>query len=354
MAGLAVMLGAGIWLLSGTPGTLVNEEPPSLGPTRQAGDETVLVRVEEGANAREIGQDLEAAGVIQSARLFRVLASLMAAGDDLVAGDYEFERGETALAAVNRISQGLTAPLVVAFPEGMRAEETGELLEQRGIVSAEEFRTALDDVYVAPFLAELPPEAGLEGFLFPATYGFARGIGGHQVVQQFLSAFDSRYQESIVPLLAASGRSLLDVVTLASIVEREARVAGERPIIAGLFLNRLEIGMPLQADPTVQYALGGDAASVQEFGHWKRELTVADLELNSPYNTYVNVGLPPGPIASPGLDSILAVLQPADTNFLFFVARPDGCHLFAETLEEHNQNVSAIEAGIESTEECQP
>lgn len=342
--GLAALLGVGIWLLSETPGTLVNEEPPRLGPTRQPGGETVIIEVAEGDSARDVGEKLEEADVIQSARLFRVLASLMGVGDDLVAGDYEFERGETALGAVRRISQGVTAPLIVTIPEGLRAEEVAELLERRGVVSADEFRRALGDEYQVSFLAELPPGAGLEGFLFPATYGFSRETSGHQVVQQLLDAFDQRYREELLPALArAGGRPLDEIVVLASIVEREAQVAEERPLIASVFLNRLALGLPLQADPTIQYAAASDPESVRQFGYWKQELTLADLAIDSPYNTYGNVGLPPGPIANPGLDSLLAAANPADTNYLFFVARPDGSHVFAETLEEHRQNVCQLD-----------
>ncbi|HWQ28370.1 MAG TPA: endolytic transglycosylase MltG, partial [Dehalococcoidia bacterium] len=137
------------------------------------------------------------------------------------------------------------------------------------------------------------------------------------------------------------------VVTLASIVEREARVPEERPLIASVFLNRLRLGIPLQADPTVQYALANDPANVEAFGYWKSELTVDDLRLDSPYNTYVYVGLPPGPICNPGLDAIRAVLRPAQTNYLFFVAKPDGSHAFAETLEEHERNVAQYQGGSE-------
>ena len=339
LLGLAALLGVGIWLLSGTPGSLVNEEPPPLGPTPGSPDDAVLVRVEAGDGASEIGDKLEAAGVIQSARHFRVLAALMGLGHDLVPGDYEFERGETALSALRRISQGLTSSLVVTIPEGLRAAEVAQVLERRGVVSAQDFLNALSVTYVAPFL-EGEPGPGLEGFLFPATYSFSRGIAPQQVAQQMLDAFDQRYREQIAPLLG--DRSLREVVTLASIIEREARVPEERPVIASVFLNRLELGFPLAADPTVQYALGSDPASVQQFGYWKRELTSADLQVASAYNTYVNVGLPPGPIANPGLDSILAALEPAGTGYLFFVARPDGSHAFAETIEEHVQNICEI------------
>lgn len=339
--GLVVLLGVGIWLLWRTPSTLVNEEPPRLGPTREAAGELVLITVNTGDSAEEIGRELEDAHVIESDRLFQVVASLLGVSDSMAAGEYEFERGETALNAVLRISNGITASLVVAIPEGLRSEQVGELLEERGVVTAAEFRATLGETFTASFLAELPAGAGLEGFLFPATYGFPRGATAHDVVQQFVDAFDQRYRDEIRPLLG--DRTLRDVGTLASIIEREAVVAGERPIIASVFLNRLEQGLPLQADPTVQYALGSDPASVEQFGYWKRELTLADLAVPSPYNTYVNVGLPPGPISNPGLDSILAALQPADTNYLFFVARPDGSHVFAATLEEHRQNVCALD-----------
>ena len=129
------------------------------------------------------------------------------------------------------------------------------------------------------------------------------------------------------------------MITLASIVEREAVKPEERPLIASVFFNRLKVGMPLQADPTVQFALANDPLNVEKYGYWKKDLSLADLDVDSPYNTYKNMGLPPGPIACPGLDSIRAVLRPAQTNYLFFVAKDDGSHVFAETLEEHLRNV---------------
>ena len=339
---VVALLGIGVWLLSATPGTLVNEPPPLLGPTRAPGGETVVVTIDDGDSVEEIGEKLEQAGVIQSARLFRVLATLMGTGNDLAPGDYEFEHGETALTAVRRISQGITAQLVVTIPEGLRIEEYGAILEGRSVVPAADFRAALGEQYQAAFLSELPPGASLEGFLFPATYGFARGTTAHQAVQQLVDAFDQRYRDEVLPRLAASGRLLYDIVTLASIIEREAKVPEERALIASVFWNRIDEGLPLQADPTVQYVVASDPANVALYGYWKAELSLADLAMASPYNTYVSVGLPPGPIASPGIDSMLAALEPAETNFLFFVAGPDGSHLFAETLEEHNTNVCSV------------
>jgi UPF0755 protein len=333
----------GTWLIYRTPGTLVNEPAPRSGPTPQP-DAIVLVDIDEGAGAADAGEALEEAGVIESARAFRVLAALMGVGQRLAPGDYELHKGMSVVTTVLRISQGITASNVVTIREGLRSEEIAALLEERGVTSAAEFRAALGDQYDEAFLDVLASGA-LEGVLFPASYGFARGTSAHQAIAQMLHAFQQRYEDSMEPELATapSGMSLRDVVTLASIVEREAQVADERPIIAGVFLNRLDQGIPLQADPTVQYALGSDPASVAEFGYWKGELSLADLAIDSPYNTYANAGLPPGPISNPGLDSILAVLEPAQTEYLYFVARPDGSHAFAETLEEHQRNVCEVD-----------
>ena len=341
--GLLALLGLGIWLILRTPGSLVNEEPPRLGATPEDAGEAIVVVIEDGEGADEISDKLEEAGVIASGRLFRTLASLMGVSDDLIAGEYEFEAGETALSAVQRISRGITSALVVTVPEGWRSEEIGELLERRGVVTAAEFERALDGVYSASFLERLPPGPGLEGVLFPATYGFSREATAHDAVQQMLDAFDQRYRESVLPEIAG-GRSLFEVVIIASIVEREAQVAEERPVIAGIFYNRLELGIPLQADPTVQYALTSARPNVDDY--WP-PLSAADLAIDSPYNTYQNVGLPPGPIANPGLDSLLAAANPADTSFLFLVACEDGSgrHVFAETLDEHNLNVSTVSSG---------
>jgi UPF0755 protein len=331
------------WAVAGTPGTILDEEPPV--PTRRAPTATgmVIIPVEQGDTARDIGERLEEEGVIQSARLFRVLVALTGVEDELVDGEYEFDRGLATMEVINRIHNGLTAPLIVTIPEGLRKEEIADLLERKGIIPAQEFRTALSArVYDASFLDLLPSGVGLEGFLFPATYGFSRNATGEDVVSEMLRAFD----EKVMPILPPEGAldlTLHEAVTLASIVEREAVIPRERPTIASVYLNRLQIGLPLQADPTVQYAVANDPDSVERFGYWKKELTVADLALESPYNTYVRVGLPPGPIANPGLDSIQAVVRPARTNYLFFVAQEDGSHVFAETLEEHIRNVCAID-----------
>ncbi|KPJ48240.1 MAG: hypothetical protein AMJ38_05760 [Dehalococcoidia bacterium DG_22] len=333
-----VMVGIGIWQITETPGSVLKEEPPTVPPTSAPG-ESVIITIQEGESAQEVGEKLEDEGIISSGLLFRVLVALEGYEDNLVAGDYEFERGMPTLEVVERIRRGQTAPLVVTIREGVRAEEIAELMEEKEVVSAEDFLEAIESWYEFSFLYTKPYWANLEGYLFPDTYFFNRNMTVEDVVQQILENFDQRVDSELRQEAAVAGLLVHTVLTLASIVEREAQVAEERPIIADVFLKRLRRGMPLEADPTVQYALGNDPASVTRHGYWKQELTEADLEVDSPYNTYRNTGLPPGPICNPGLDSIEAVVRPAQTNYLYFVARADGSHVFAETLEEHLRNI---------------
>lgn len=336
LATLAVV----VWAIASTPGSVLNEEPPPIARPTPRSTEVALVSVLEGESAKDVGDNLEKEGVIQSASLFRIMVSLMAIEDELVAGDYEFDRGLTTLETIGRIRNGITLPLAVTVPEGLRAEEIGLLLEEEDVVSAEEFGEALaTGDYDFDFLDQIPAGRGLEGYLFPATYGFSRTVTAEVVVHDMLAAFEEKVAGPLGSQIAASGLTLHQAVTLASIVEREAALPEERPIIASVFLNRLSLGLPLQADPTVQYAVALDPESVRLHGYWKSDLTEEDLEVNSVYNTYLVTGLPPGPIANPGLDSIRAALRPTRTNYLFFVAKDDGSHVFAETLEEHQQNV---------------
>lgn len=328
------------WVIAGTPGAVVQDEPSIAALPTPSGSDVATIEVAEGDGAGDIGRRLEEAGVIRSARLFDILASLMGVEDEMVAGRYEFDRGMPTLRVIGRLRRGATMPLTVTVPEGLRSEEVALLMEREGIAPADAFRGAVaSGAYDFDFLLERPPGAGLEGYLFPATYGFSRGVTAEEVVQRMLAAFAAQVTPELREAAQATGLTLHEAVTLASIVEREAVKADERPIIAGVFLNRLRLGMPLEADPTVQYALAGDSASVERFGFWKRGLTLEDLEVDSPYNTYVNGGLPLGPICNPGLASLEAVARPAQTGYLYFVARDDGSHVFAETLEEHLRNV---------------
>jgi UPF0755 protein len=337
---IALAMAAGLgWFVGQTPGTVFQHESEHAIPPFSTSGGTVSITVEKGESARSIGAALQQKGVIRSDRLFQVLVALTGVQNKLEAGDYEFDAGLPAIEVVHRIAAGKTASRDVVIPEGRRAEEVGEILEKAGVVGKQDFLDALvKSQYSEPFLSQTS-SSSLEGFLFPARYSFARSPKAGDVVATMLRGF----QDKVAAQLQLEGQPLtLDqVVTLASIVEREAQDPSERPLIASVYLNRLRLGINLQADPTVQYAVTQYPLSVSAYGYWKKDLTLDDLKVDSPYNTYVRSGLPPGPIANPGLDSIIAVVRPARTNYLFFVARGDGTgqHAFAETLEEHIANV---------------
>jgi UPF0755 protein len=341
LAGILValaMLSIAIWQIQETPDDLLRGEPPPVGLGPGSG-QTVLITVREGESVRDVGERLEREGVVSSAILFRIMVALEGYEGQLVAGDYEFEKNMPTLQVVQRLHKGITSPLVVTLREGVRAEEIADLMQSEGVASRQAFLEAIQGSYDFAFLRNKPVSANLEGYLFPDTYFFGRTTKVEDAVKQMLENFDRKFNQDLRLEAANLGLSVHTVVTLASIVEREAQVPEERPVIAGVFLRRLRLGIPLESDPTVQYALGSDPESVAKYGYWKKDLTQQDLEVNSPYNTYRRTGLPPGPIANPGLDSILAVIRPAQTNYLYFVAKPDGSHAFAETLEEHLRNV---------------
>lgn len=301
----------------------------------------VQVQVTPGAGGATIGRQMERAGVIADGGLFATLTVLMGLQGHLAAGTYEFGRGVPVADAVRRIRAGVTVPSVtVTIPEGKRLEEVAAILERQGVVSAADFLAAARGDYAQVVAGDRPPGSTLEGYLFPDTYFFTRHANAQEVVQRLLATFEERLSPDLRAAIQAQGLTLHEAVTLASIVEREAQVPEERPLIAAVFLNRLHAGMPLQADPTVQYALATDGSSVQQYGWWKRELTTDDLKVDSPYNTYARGGLPPGPICNPGLAALRAVAYPAPVKYLYFVAKGDGTHAFAETLAEHNRNVA--------------
>jgi UPF0755 protein len=235
--------------------------------------------------------------------------------------------------------------LEVTLIEGQRAEEFGAAIEEAGYPNGQQvFMDALDSPSVRErwdFLEGVPEDAGLNGFLFPDTYTFTTDYTGEDMVNLLLENFDAKVTRETREHIADQGLSLYEAVTLASIVEREAAVAEERPTIAAVYLNRLnsEEEMLLNADPTIQYAVG------EPGNWWPAPLTNEQLEIDSPYNTYIHPGLPPTPISNPGLGAIQAVGQPADVDYRYFFALQDGSgeHVFATTYEEHQQNVCQID-----------
>lgn len=332
------MTAAAVWQITESPSAFDDIEPTAR--ASPAPGEPVRVSVQDGQSPLEIGEALQSAMVIDSAVRFRILVSLLGYDRMLQAGEYEFDPNTPALEVVYRMRRGIISPQFVTVVEGWRLEQIADAVDAQGQISREEFLQAADlSLYDFDFLAGLPEGAGLEGYLFPTTYYFGQTDSARDLVSQMLTTFDERLTPDLRAEADEAGLSLHTVLTIASIVEREARLPEERPTIAQVFLTRLRRGIPLEADPTVQYALAADPATVEQFGYWKQELTEADLALDSPYNTYRATGLPPGPIASPGLEAITAVIRPDTTSFLYFVAKPDGSHAFAETLEEHLENV---------------
>lgn len=319
--------------------------------TRPAGadDQAVRFTVEPGSPARVIGQQLEEAGLIRDALLFEAYVRVSGLANRLEAGDFVLSPAMTVPEIADALQRAQAASISVTLPEGWRLEQTADYLAQAGVVTDDRYRTQglsgdLTDLDAEryPFLRARPNGASLEGYLFPDTYELpAEGVSGVDVLARQLDAFGSKvvpvYQEA-----RAGGSTEFDLhtmLTLASIVEREAVVPSERATIAGVYLNRLANGMKLEADPTVQYAMGYQPDSGQ---WWKTPVYLEEYSaIDSPYNTYLYPGLPPGPIASPGLESIRAVLDPEAHDYLYFVALPDesGAHVFARTYEEHLKNV---------------
>ncbi len=293
--------------------------------------------VTPGESVANIARRLQAQGLIRDAELFRLYVRYKGLDATLNAGAFTLRPNMNIEQIAAALQRGTGREVQVTIPEGRRREEIAQLLEEQLGVSANEFirLTSRARAYRYPFLRGLPSDASLEGYLFPDTYRLPENPTAQDVIFRMLDTFEAK----VAPLLtsaSAEGRNPHELLTLASIVEREAVLPEERPLIASVYFNRLRVGQPLQADPTTQYALGYQP---DQKTWWKKGLTLDDLKFVDPggYNTYVNPGLPPGPIANPGLSSIQAVLQPAQTNYFYFVAscNGDGSHQFSVTFEEH-------------------
>jgi UPF0755 protein len=305
-----------------------------------------VVTVPPGSTAGDIGAQLQQRNLIRSGLAFRLAAEQAGVGSSLAAGDYELSRSMSTAEIIQVLAKGaVKRGLVVTIPEGWRTEQIADRLEATGFSARDDFERAVAQPAAVPAVSALAsPPPRLEGYLFPETYEVPQKVAGAQAASLMVQMFNQRVG-SILRTPPDSKLTPAQVVTLASIVEREAKQAPERPMIASVYLNRLSADMPLQADPTVQYAgATRDGASAAAYNYWKSDLSPPDLAIDSPYNTYLAPGLPPGPICNPGEASIKAVLQPAKTDYLYFVAKTDGSgeHLFARTLSEHNANVALV------------
>ena len=300
-------------------------------PYRGYDQPEVFVDIPSGSGPARIGEQLAQAGVVRDPAIFRVALLISGRARALKAGEYRFTQPMHALDVIDKIARGDVYKRLLTFREGLTIDEMAQVFEEKGFGKAEDFRKAAMD---PKLVADLDPSApDLEGYLFPETYSLPRDTPAAAIVEQMVAGFKNAFTPEMRNAVAASGLSVRQLVTLASLVEKETGAGDERPLVAAVYRNRLRIGMPMQADPTVIFAL-------QKAGKYNGNLTREHLrELDSPYNTYRYAGLPPGPIAAPGKASLQAAVKPADADYLYFVSKNDGTHVFASTLDEHNRNV---------------
>ncbi|HUN88389.1 MAG TPA: endolytic transglycosylase MltG [Terriglobales bacterium] len=316
--GFLIVLGVGVWLAW----ALLLPLQPS---------ETKFVMLKPGWSTRHIATELQANGVIHSWRAF-LLYHYLLKPRSLKAGEYKFDDSETALRVHDRLSRGDVYIHTVVIPEGFNKFDIADAVQAAGLGTRQEF-LAEAQAQIG-LIRDLDPQAtSLEGYLFPDTYGFTRA----QTMADIIAVMVHRFKQEAKQI--GLNANVHQVVTLASIVEKETAAPEERPLVAGLYLNRLDKHMALDADPTVIYAalLAGD---------YQGTITRSELQSDSPYNSYKFPGLPPGPIASPGKASLLAALNPTKTDYLYFVSDDNGHHRFARTLDEHTHNVALYRRAV--------
>jgi len=294
-------------------------------PARKIGPDQIFI-VHKGATLREVICDLEKKGIIASKTPLLLWNRLSGQGTKIKAGEYRLNSGMAPLGVLKILSNGNIITHPVTIPEGFTIKQIAEELDNKGLADRAKFSALAEDPDVVKNYGISGPS--LEGYLYPDTYRFGRG----QPAISIIDVMVKRFFEVTNPLqkrIGESGMTLQQVVTMASLIEKETGQRGERPVIASVFLNRLKRGMRLESDPTVIYG-------IRDFNG---NLTRKDLSESTPYNTYVIRGLPFGPIANPGEESIKAVLDPADTDYLYFVSKNNGSHHFSKTLREHNRAV---------------
>jgi UPF0755 protein len=293
-----------------------------------------FVEIPAGSGTTSMGRRLADAGVIRSASSFRVAVWIRGAGRRLQAGEYRFTEPMTLAQVVDKIARGDVYVRSITFREGLTVREMADVYQSAGFGTAAEFIAASKKGSLVQHLD--PAARDLEGYLFPDTYTMTRRATADELVERMTKRFEKALAPEILQQASARGLNTRQLVTLASLVEKETGKADERPTVAGVYTNRLKIGMGLQCDPTVIYAL-------MLAGRYDGNIRRDDLQIDSPYNTYRYSGLPPGPIAAPGEASLRAAANPADVPYIYFVSRGDGSHVFSTTLDEHNRNVNEFQ-----------
>jgi len=294
-------------------------------PAEKGGTEQI-VTVREGVSLKEVAGSLESKGIITNKTIFMLWTRLMGYSRQIKAGEYRLSSAMAPIRIMEMLTRGMVITYPVTIPEGFSIEQIGKLLEENDLCHEVVFVSAAHDPDILQKYGISGPS--LEGCLYPDTYHFSKGLSAVSIIDTMVKRF-FEVLEGHRQRIEESGMTIREIVTLASIIEKETGIAEERPIIASVFLNRMKKAMRLASDPTVIYG-------IRDFSG---NLTKKDLSRYTPYNTYVIAGLPPGPISNPGLESIRAVLYPAETKYLYFVSKNDGSHHFSETLEEHNKAV---------------
>ena len=290
------------------------------------------VTIEKGESFRQIARALGDAGVVRSALALRGYGHMSLTANQIKPGDYAFKGGERIPDVMRHLVNGDFIVVTITVPEGLTVHQIAERVEESGLGCQNEFEDEARDGPIVRALGLRP--LGAEGYLFPATYRFSPHAKSADVLEAMLARFYTVLTPTVEERMFAMGLDARRLVTMASIVEKEAKAPSERPLIAGVFYNRLKINMPLQSDPTAQYQLDGAGGSA-----------VAAVHSASAFNTYDFTGLPPGPIANPGLKSIEAALNPTQTEFLYFVARDGGSHMFSKSFDEHKRIIASERTG---------
>ena len=286
--------------------------------------EKVVIEITNGLGLKDIAQRLEESRVITSGEVFIIYVLFKGVGSRLQAGEYEFQPGATISSVAKKLVIGDIVVRKITIPEGLNINEIGELLEKEGVVSKKEFMIRASSV---EFTEELLGHSfsSFEGYLFPETYFYKKGITSDDLIRLMVTRY-KKVWGSVSRSVRDSKLNEHEIVTLASIIQKETGVPDERYLISDVFHNRLRLGMRLESDPTVIYGLGND---------FNGDLTKEKLKHDSGYNTYINFGLPPGPIANPGKGSLEAALNPPESNYLYFVSKGDGTHEFSTNYRDH-------------------
>lgn len=306
---IIVILGSFVWWKNG------------LSSANSANKESIIFVVQKGSGLKEISANLEKTGLIKSRIVFFLYARFGRFEEKIQAGDFRLSPSMTAKEIAENLTHG-TLDVWVTIPEGKRAAEIAEILKD----NIPSYRDSWKNILVQN-----------EGYLFPDTYLIPKDADIEIIISQMRDNFEQKYKS-----LNTSKTKLNknEIVTLASLIEREAKFPEDRPLVGSVLINRFEIGMKLDIDATVQYALG---YSQEEKKWWRKNLTFEDLKINSPYNTYRNAGLPPSPIANPGIEALKAVVNPADTNYIYYISDKTGHLHFAKTLNEQNANIEKFD-----------